>query len=472
VSEAGDAATDDITFEPRMSDSDALMWSIEKDPLLRSTITSVFVLDRAPDRERFRRRIDRLSRIVPRLRQRVLGHPYSIAPPRWAVDPNFDLAYHLRWMRTIDEGTLREVFDIAEPIAMQGFDRARPLWEFTVVEGLEDGRAAVIAKIHHSITDGVGGVKLMMELLDLERSPSGVDVLPDAPPADVPSETRRVADAFAHEARRGLGGLRSLATGLVASAGRAMEDPVGVGMQAATTTGSLIRLISPATEPLSPVMRGRSLSVRFDLLQVELDPVKRASKLVAGRLNDAFVAGVAGGLRRYHEHHGRHVDLLRMTMPISVRTEATLNRAGNQFVPARFPVPVGIEDPIKRMSAIRELVEQQRAEPALSMSDGLASVLNRLPVTATTGLFGSMLKGVDFITSNVPGAPVPVYLGGGRVEAHVAFGPMTGAAANITLLSYLGDCNVGITTDPAAVPDPDVFVDCLRDGFEELTKLV
>lgn len=472
MSEPVDAATDDITFDPRMSDSDALMWSIEKDPLLRSTITSVFVLDRAPDRDRFRRRIDRLSRVVPRLRQRVLGHPYSVAPPRWAVDPNFDLDYHLRWMRTIDEGTLREVFDIAEPIAMQGFDRARPLWEFTVVEGLEDGRAAVIAKIHHAITDGVGGVKLMMELLDLERRPDAVDVLPDAPPADRLSETRRMVDAFAYESRRSLGGLRGLASGLAENAGRLLEDPVGVGMRFASTTGSLVRLVSPATEPLSPLMRERSLSVQFDLLQVELAPMKRASKLVAGKLNDAFVAGVAGGLRRYHEHHGRPVELLRMTMPISVRTQATHNRAGNQFVPARFPVPVGIGDPIKRMNAVRELVEHQRAEPALSMSDGVASVLNRLPATATTGLFGSMLKGVDFITSNVPGAPLPVYLGGGRVEAHVAFGPMTGAAANITLLSYLDDCNIGINTDPAAVPDPDVFVDCMRDGFEELIKLV
>lgn len=472
MSEPVDASTDEITFEPRMSDSDALMWSIEKDPLLRSTITSVFVLDQAPDRDRFRRRMDRLSRVVPRLRQRVLGHPYSVAPPRWAVDPNFDLDYHLRWMRTIDEGTLREVFDIAEPIAMQGFDRARPLWEFTVVEGLEDGRAAVIAKIHHAITDGVGGVKLMMELLDLERRPDTVDVLPDEPRPDRPSETRRMADAFAYEARRSLGGLRGLASGLADNAGRLLEDPVGVGMRLATTTGSLVRLVSPATEPLSPLMRDRSLSVQFDLLQVELAPMKRASKLVAGKLNDAFVAGVAGGLRRYHEHHGRPVDLLRMTMPINVRTQATDHRAGNQFVPARFPVPVGIDDPIKRMNAVRELVEQQRAEPALSMSDGVASVLNRLPATATTGLFGSMLKGVDFITSNVPGAPVPVYLGGGRVEAHVAFGPMTGAAANFTLLSYLDDCNIGINTDPAAVPDPDVFVECMRDGFEELTKLV
>jgi hypothetical protein len=122
-------------FEPRMSDADALMWSIEKDPLLRSTITMVMVLDQTPDRERFHNRMDRVSRVVPRLRQRVLGHPFSVAPPRWEIDPNFDLHYHLRWMRAAGAGSLRVVFDIAEPIAMQGFDRACPLWEFTMVEG-------------------------------------------------------------------------------------------------------------------------------------------------------------------------------------------------------------------------------------------------------------------------------------------------------------------------------------------------
>ena len=460
-----------MDFEARMSDSDALMWSIEKDPLLRSTITSVFVLDRAPDRDRFRRRMDRVSRVIPRLRQRVLGHPLSVAPPRWEVDPNFDLSYHLRWVRTVDEGTLREVLAIAEPVAMQGFDRARPLWEFVVVEGLAEGRAAVIAKIHHSITDGVGGVALMMELLDLERDPADDGPLPPAPQAREPTEVERWVDAVSYEARRQLGGLRATAADAAQHAGRLLADPVGVGMDALRQAGSLARLLRPATEPLSPLMRRRSLSVRFDTLRVELGPMKAASKLVAGRLNDAFVAAVAGGLRRYHRHHGVDVDELRMTMPINVRTVSTARRAGNQFVPARFCVPVGIADPIKRMSAVRELVEQQRAEPALAMTDGLANVLNRLPTTATTGIFGAMLKGVDFITSNVPGAPVPVYLGGGLVESHVAFGPMTGAAANITLLSYLEDLNIGITSDPAAVPDPEVFVDCLRDGFEEITKL-
>jgi hypothetical protein len=98
-------------------------------------------------------------------------------------------------------------------------------------------------------------------------------------------------------------------------------------------------------------------------------------------------------------------------------------------------------------------------------------VLNRLPTTATTSLFGAMLKGVDFVTSNVPGPPVPVYLAGARIDAQYAFGPMTGAATNITVLSHCETLHVGVNTDPAAIPDPDAFVACLRDSFEEICAL-
>jgi WS/DGAT/MGAT family acyltransferase len=458
-------------FDPRMSDADALMWSIEKDPLLRSTIIFITVLDQPPDRERFRRVMDKASRTVPRLRQRVLGHPLSIAPPRWEVDPNFDLDYHLRWMKAAGAGTLREVFAIAEPIGMQGFDRARPLWEMTVVEGLEDGKAAIIGKVHHSITDGVGGMKLQMEMLDLERHPREAIELPPAPQPRHLSEPRRFVDALVYEAGRQLNNVRSAAVSAATVARRAFEDPVSIATDATRTAASLSRLLRPALEPMSPLMRGRSLSVRYDSLQVSLPDLKAASKVVAGRLNDAFVAAVAGGMRRYHQHHGYDIGVLRMTMPINIRGAEDQYRAGNQFVPARFPVPIDIDDPIARMNAIRELVAGQRAEPALALTDPLAGLLNRLPATATTAIFGSMLKGVDFVTSNVPGVPVPVYVAGAKVEAQLALGPMSGAAANITLLSYVDDANIGINTDPAAIPDPEVFVDCLRDAFDEITKL-
>jgi len=467
--------SDDIEFEPRMSDADALMWNIEKDPLLRSTIVTVMIFDRAIDRERLHRRIDLVSRQIPRLRQRVRGHTLSIAPPRWDVDPNFDLDYHLRFMRVAGAGTLRDVFDIAAPIAMQGFDRARPLWEFTLIEGLDDDRSALITKVHHAITDGVGGVKLMMAILDIEAEPDDDerDVrLPPAPEADATNEPQRVVDALAYEGRRQLGNASKAFASLAREAGRVRHDPLGAGIDVLATAGSVARMISPAGEPLSPLMVDRSLSVRFDTLQVPLGSMKKASKLVGGRLNDAFVGGVTGGLARYHRRMGVDVEKLRMTMPINVRDATTTTVAGNQFAPARFPVPVDIEDPIARMNAVRELMEEQRREPALGLTELMAGVLNRLPTTATTGIFGSMLRGVDFVTSNVPGPPIPVYLAGGLLERQVAFGPMTGASANITLLSYLDDLNIGVNTDPMAVTDPELLLECLTDAFDEIIELV
>ena len=149
----------DMRYESRMSDSDALMWTIEKDALLRSTITAIAVLDTAPDHDRLRRLLDRGSRSVPRLRQRVRANPLSIAPPRWETDPHFDLDYHVRFVRATGDGDLRAVLDMAQPIAMAGFDRARPLWEATLIEGMEDGRAALVMKVVPGI-EVFGGIVL------------------------------------------------------------------------------------------------------------------------------------------------------------------------------------------------------------------------------------------------------------------------------------------------------------------------
>src|SRR5437764_3776744 len=191
---------DEIRFDRRMSDADALMWGIEKDPLLRSTITAIAVLDRAPDRVRFTDKMERASREIPRLRQRVVSSPLVPAPPRWVADPDFDLHYHLRWVRSPDPGSLRTLLDLAQPLAMQGFDRARPLWEFTVVEGLADGKAALIQKLHHSITDGVGAIKIAMHMLDLEREPAeDRGPMPAAPEPEHVSTWRLIREAMNHE---------------------------------------------------------------------------------------------------------------------------------------------------------------------------------------------------------------------------------------------------------------------------------
>jgi diacylglycerol O-acyltransferase len=245
-----------------------------------------------------------------------------------------------------------------------------------------------------------------------------------------------------------------------------------VAPQALANVQSMARMLAPAFEPLSPLTTGRSLSVRFDTITLPVSELKAAAATADAKLNDAFLAGVAGGLRRYHAAHGvDDVAALRMSMPVNIRTADTEGLAGNQFVPTRFPIPLDVEDPVERMQAMRALVIEQRNEPSLGFVEGMAGVLNRLPRVLVGELFGKMLKGIDFVTSNVPGIPFPVYFAGAKLEAQFPFGPLAGSAMNITLLSYVDECQVGINTDPAAIPDPEVLVACLTEAFDEIRKL-
>jgi WS/DGAT/MGAT family acyltransferase len=458
-------AHDSVRFEERMSDGDALMWNIERDPLLRSTITVIWTLDRAPDRARLERKIERATRAIPRLRQRVLPNPLALAPPRWEVDPYFDLTAHLGWHKAPGDGSLRALFDFAQPIAMRHFDTARPLWELAVVEGLESGRSALILKLHHSISDGMGLVRMTEALVERSReAPAAEKAVPVAPEGRAWSQLELARDELAHEWRRQLGRLRRLGGGL-AGAARRPADSLG---ELRRSLDSLRRGLAPVGEPLSPLLRGRSLSCRFDGLRVPLADLRAAGKKADGTLNDAFVAAVCGGLRLYHEGHGEPVSELRMTMPVNIRDGDDADKAGNQFAPARFAVPVATPDPVDRMRAIGAHVRRERAEPVLGFLEGVAGVLNRLPVSLSVSLFGGMLRGIDFVTSNVPGPRREVFTAGAKMDEVYGFGPLSGAAINVTLFSYAGTCFVAVNSDPAAVPDPDRLRECLEAGFAEV----
>ncbi len=459
-------------FAHHMSDEDALMWNIEKDPVLRSTILAVALLDSAPDWERLRRRVERATHYIPRLRQRVVSPPFRIAPPRWMAEPAFDLDFHFRRVRLAGPATLRSLLDALQPAATSSFDRARPLWEFTLFEGLDGDRAALALKVHHSVTDGVGGMELLAHF---------VDFVPDAeerPDRDVPAvlaaETARIVDvmrlSLAHTRRRALGIAQRAPMTAVHAVAHAVSDPIGTASQTLRTTRSIARTLAPTTSPMSQVMLGRGMGRRLEAFDVPLDDLKRVAKATDSSLNSVFVAAVVGGLRRYHERHGSAPVELRMTLPINLR-QGDDHTAGNRFAPARFPVPTSIQDPRARIAALGALVREWRAEPALQMTSTLAGILNRMPTAATTALFGGMLKCCDFVTTNVPGAPVPVYVAGARVDRFYAFAPPAGAAFNVALISHCDTCCIGIVIDTVAVPDADVLVACLRDGFAEMCAL-
>ena len=424
--------------EAFMRGTDAFSWYLEKDPGLRSTIVAVAWLDRAPEFDAFRHRLERATHLAPRFRQRPVEPPVRLANPRWE-DTEFDLSLHLHRM-----------------------DSPSPHTAATVV---------ATGMIAASQDAGIGGMQLAFLLFETTRrsQPTGTGTVADAivhPLVHPLGTASLVRESLVHDARL-LGGVarRGLAAAVPAAASVA-RDPWHSLTGALGTVRSLGRFVEPVADTLSPLMTDRSLDRHLDMLAVDLADLKQAAREVDGTVNDAFVAAVTGGLRRYHEHHGTPVDELRITLPISTRKEGD-PPGGNRISLERFKVPVGLADVAERMRQIGHRCRTARDDRALPMSDAVAGALNLLP----SGVVASMLKHIDFLASNVPGVGVTIYLAGAEVTGYYVFGPTTGSAVNVTLLSYRGTCCVGFTVDAGAVPDGDVLMECFRQGFEEVLEL-
>ena len=457
-------------MDPRMAPFDAVMFDVETDPILRSVITSVVVLDSTPDPARLRFRVDRLTRLLPKLRQRVVGHGLSPIPPRWETVADFDLDYHLQQV-TLPNGSLNDLLDRLALWSEADFDHARPLWGIATYDGLDGGRSAVAIKIHHSITDGVGGMMLAAALFDVTATAPDPTDLPAPPEPTAPSWRDRFVGATRFEARSLLGDAAG-ALRATADAGRAaLADPFGSVLMTQEFLGSAGRILAPADQPMSPLLTQRSLALYFSELSVDLGDLKAAGKAAGGSLNDAFVAAVVGGMRDYHERFGEIPPTLRLHMPINLRS-ADDAESGNKWIPARFPVPLNEADAARRIRQLHPLLGQARNEPALGVSEQVYKVLMTLPNNVTTKIAGGLMKGTDFVASNVPGPPIPVFLVGARVQRFLAFAPKGGAAVNVALMSYNGRADVGINIDRVAVAHPEVLSECFAASFQAVVATV
>jgi WS/DGAT/MGAT family acyltransferase len=449
-----------------VSESDAFTLALERDPSLRATIVAIALLDRSPDWDRLTERIERATRLAPEFRERLVASPLRLAPPRWVPDPDFDLSWHLRRVRLPAGAAMPALLELARNTSMAAFDHDRPLWEFTLVEGLPDGAAALVLKVHHALTDGIGGVQIAAQVVDLTREGFDLGPLPPAPEARRTWPFEDVVESVGYDLRRLADLTATVAKAAPRTALGTVRDPLGTAARTAREARSLLHFVRPVTDTRSPVMTERRLLRHVELLDVPVADLRAAGAAVGGTLNDAFLAAVAGGMRIYHQRHTACVAALRVTMPISVRTD-TDGIGGNRITLVRLDLPVGITDPRARMARVHEICRSERDEPALAHSEAVAAALNLLPVSVT----GSMLHHTDLLASNVPGFDLEAYVAGARVEGFYAFGATLGSAANITLMSYDGMANIGINVDSGAVPDPDVFLDSVREGFAEVVAV-
>jgi hypothetical protein len=229
-------------------------------------------------------------------------------------------------------------------------------------------------------------------------------------------------------------------------------------------------MLAPVPEPLSPVFHGRSLDRRLDVLELPIGALRQAARLAGGTINDVFLAGLGGGFHDFHVRLGHETPALRVTMPISLRSEGD-PPGGNRFTPARFVLPIDDPDLVARARIAGAIARRWRGEPAVGLTEVLAAVLDQLPASVATGLLGSMLKNVDIDAVDVPGLRRPAFVGGARIERMWAFAPPTGAAVSVTLLSHLDTACISVLSDLMAVPDPDLLLTCLESAFDEIVTL-
>ena len=443
------------------------MWAVEKDPALRSDFCNLTFLDRRPRDDRVRETMERAIDAIPRLSQRVIGAPLRIAPPEFADDPTFDFDAHVRVAAVPAPGDDRALLDLCGALAERPLDRARPLWEFTLVEGLPDGRAALLQKVHHTITDGVGGLKLSLAMVDFERDPESP--APDEAPRRSPvpatplSATR---DAVVDAAQRGLDAVRRT----FETAGHVVAHPTevpGRATDAARLVASIQRQALVTDSARSDVTNRRSLRRHFEVHEIAFEPLRAAATKLGGSLNDVFVTGLASALGRYHERWGSAIDELRLAMPISTRERG--DTSTNRFVPARVLVPIQPAYDFRVLfDDVHERLQSAKRETAVSAAEGLAALVSGLPTSLLVAMTRSQTRTIDFGASNLRGSPVPLYIAGSRILASYPMGPRTGCALTVTMLSYCDDVHLGLNIDPAAIVDTAAFMRDVRDAYDEL----
>jgi len=445
-----------------LSPSEALMWSAEKDPWLSSGMGSVVFLDEAMDFERFRASMLEASNTLLRLREKVEGG-VGIGPPRWMIDPNFDIDNHVRQEKLPRSSNRRDVADLAAQIIAEPFDLEQPLWLFVAVKGRKGSKVpgAVIMKLHHTITDGIGAMTLAEKYLDFERNPPpGPESETEPPEADDPENAVQSAlHEIDYVARRQFDVAREALAEVAlwgADKGRiklAAERAVAVAKSVANQTGLSD---SPGAGAGSPLWTNRSAERHLEFFDVSLSDMKAAAKGLGGSINDIFVTGSVMAAAAYHRERAAGAESFNISFIMSTRSDNG-EEGGNAFAPIPFNIAVAERSPADWFAVVQNAMAEKLKDARASDTntiDLMAQFASYLPDAAITKLGRARAAKLDWATSNLRGAPIPIFISGGQVTHMYPVGPLAGTAFNLTLMSYMDEMNGGLFVDPNAVEDP------------------
>ena len=366
---------------------------------------------------------------APVFRRLLVEVPFRLGHPVWVDDPHFDIDYHVRRSAVPSPGGLLELADLAADIASRQLDRSKPLWEIWVVEGLENGRIAVIAKMHHSTVDGMSGAALLSVLFDLEADP-GPEPEPPEPDGDtrIPSSAELISEAMAARVFRPFELTRDiLRTGQrLLNVRRVRNEPE----HRAPQSKAALPLSAPRTSFNSTLTRRRQVA----LSAIGLADVKRLKNATGTTVNDVVLAICTGALRRFLLDGDELPDKpLVAVVPVSVHPDIDAPYGSNKVSSMFVQLPAHLEDPLDRLVAIREGTKGAKEEHNALGADMLVNwAEHATPNTfaAAARLYSRMRLAdrhrpvANLIISNVPGPDFPLYLAGAEMVAGFPLGPV------------------------------------------------
>jgi len=403
-------------------------------------------------------------------------------------DAEFDLDFHVRHLRLAKPGTERQLLDLAAQLYQEPLDRTRPLWRFVVIGGLRGGRSAIWAIVHHAVSDGIGQLRMaeMYQQIDADAPmPDDVDleaVIAEAVAAHHASQLggdmvdglpAALGSSLAHVVRRQLDLARRAVGELVvwpSDPGRA-KDAIGGVVEIASSAFAALTGSGNDVQGGSPLWKQRSRRRHLEHVSVPLDQLKAAAKSTGVTINDLFLAGMVEGAVRYHAQRGVVVDAFNTSFVLSTRHDSAIG--GNSFTPVPVQVPGSSLSLLERVADIHARLSDRR-EAMLRSGGGmsaLSGVANWLPTSVVTSAARAAAGKIDFATSNMRGAPVPLYVSGARVLRIITMGPVAGTACNATALSYENGFEIGLFIDPVAIESPSDLRTAVESAFGDIVAL-
>lgn len=419
-----------------------------------------------PTGEQFREHIASRLHLVPRYRQKLAPMPFGTGRPVWVEDPDFRVGYHVRHTALPSPGSQTQLLTLTSRVLSQRLDRTKPLWEMWLVEGLADGRFAVVAKTHHAMIDGVGGVDLLTALFDVSPESTPVDPQPWFPSS--PPGTVELLAGGAQGAVRNLVRLGTRSLSLAVHPKQAVRE-------GADALGALGAAAAPLVSGAPPSILNRTPGPhrQVEIVRTSLGDYKQVKSAFGATVNDVVLTAVAGALGRFLAGRGEEVDgvRLRACVPVSVRTSEKEGAAGNEITIMMAPLPVGIADPITRLSLVHAAMEHLKTSRQAEGAQVLTSLENALPpaVLARASRLGFSSRMYNLLVTNVPGPQVPIYMLGRELEelAPLAFLAPEHTLA-IAIVSYNGAVTYGLLGDADALPDLGELAQHLEDCLAEL----